>query len=107
MDDLAEITAIVKRRYETAEYGNAHLRVTSTLAAEMREQVLSARPRPVWRLAQLDDLLAIPIVVDDDQLPDGTRWALVDNTGEILLPSVLRGSRIDLHLPSSEAANPP
>jgi hypothetical protein len=103
MDDLAEITAIVRRRHETGDYGSAHLRVTSTLAAEMREQVPSATPRPAWWPAQLGGLLAIPVIVDDDHLPDGTRWALVNYTGEILLPDDLRGSRIDLHLPRSEA----
>lgn len=86
-DDLAELTEIVKRRYETGEYGHAHLKVTPTILDEMRRRTPPPDPdayiRRILYGGPLGDLMSIPVVVDDE-LPPGT-WRLVDNsTGETL-----------------------
>lgn len=77
-----EIKAIVKHRYETGAYGNAHFRMPSALWAEMRESA-PPRPAPLFGGPALDQLLAIPILVDED-LP-ARAWQLVDNTSKDVL----------------------
>ncbi len=82
-DRFAEITAIVKRRYETGDYGRAHFRMTTAFREAARTLPRPAPPRMPWDPQPLDALLSIPILVDDDM--DGDAWRLVDtNTEEIL-----------------------
>jgi hypothetical protein len=82
-DRFAEVTAIVKRRYETGEYGSAHFRMTSAFWDAARTVVPKPAPRMPWESSPLDPLLAIPIMVDDDL--GGDEWRLVDiYTDEIL-----------------------
>jgi hypothetical protein len=86
MSELTEINEIVKRRYETGAYGNAHFKMPRSLWDDLRASMPPAEPEPDWRRAignPLGDFLSIPIVVDDT-LPSGT-WRLVDSsTGEVL-----------------------
>lgn len=86
MGDLAEITAIVKRRYETGEYGNAHFKVTPSILAEMLKHAPAPDPGSYLRGflgGSLGNLMSIPVVVDEE-MPDGA-WRLVENgTGEDL-----------------------
>ena len=80
------MTAIVKRRYETGEYGNAHFKVSPDVLSKMREHAPAPQPGPLrgWLGGDLlGVLLAIPVVVDEE-LPAGT-WRLVENgTGRII-----------------------
>lgn len=85
MSGFAEIDALVKRRYLTGDYGNAHLKVTPRLWGRMRADIPSSGTGDTPRLGQqaLGDILGIPIVVDF-QLPPSA-WRLVDNsTGRVL-----------------------
>lgn len=86
MADLTGMTEIVRHRFETGEYGNAHFKMPRSLWDEMCAAAPPMAPEPAWRRAlssPLGDLLAIPVVVDDT-LPPGT-WRLVDSsTREIL-----------------------
>lgn len=77
------ITEIVRRRYTTGEYGGTHFRMPSALWAELRETVPPPGPEPLFGGPRLDQLLAIPIVVDDE-LPAGT-WRLVDTATKAVL----------------------
>lgn len=91
--DLPEqptMTDIVRRRFETGEFGRAHFTVTPA----MREHLLTLAPDPkpfaIPGTIGLTELLGIPLVVDES-LPDGT-WQLRDNsTGEVLFVGVDRG----------------
>jgi hypothetical protein len=76
------INAIVKRRWETGAYGNAHFRLPDDLYRELRES--SPPPKPSYlHGGPLGNLLSIPVVLDEE-LPPGV-WRLVDNsTKEIL-----------------------
>jgi hypothetical protein len=93
-----QITAIVKHRWETGDYGHAHFRVTTGVNATMRAQVppSASRPGDAWSppLGQLSDLMAIPVVIDDTL--EAGQWKLVDNSTS----EVLRVGQID----ESEAA---
>lgn len=87
MSDFSEINAIVKRRYETGEYGNAHFKVPVELLDEMRRHVKTSKPGsyPMPHLPgySIGDLMGIPVLVDED-LPEGM-WRLVDNsTGAVV-----------------------
>lgn len=80
-DKLAELTEIVKLRYETGAYGNTHLRIAPDVMVEMRKH---AAPQPMPDTLPngvLGDLMAIPIRIDEGMPAD--EWRLVDNsTGE-------------------------
>lgn len=75
-DRFAEVTAIVKRRYETGEYGSAHFRMTSTFWDAVRAVLPKPQRRMPWESSPLDPLLSIPVMVDDDMGDD--EWRLVD-----------------------------
>lgn len=76
---MTTIKEIVKRRYESGAYGNAHFR--------MRREDFDVLPRePIRREFRPDpvgDLLSIPVVTDE-RLPAG-QWRLIDNTTEDVL----------------------
>jgi hypothetical protein len=84
-----EITALVKRRYETGEYGSAHF----LLARDAWDQARSAatasvEPAPPWRPDPITSLLSIPVRVDED-LPPG-EWRLIENgTDKILFRGLI------------------
>jgi hypothetical protein len=73
---LAEITAIVRERYETGAYGDCHFRVGAEVLRLMRE--VPASPQREVLSGGLGSLLAIPIVPDDSLPDDG--WQLVQWT---------------------------
>jgi hypothetical protein len=85
------MTEIVKRRYETGEYGGTHFRMPSALWAALRESAPPPSPAPLFGAANLDALLGIPIVVDEE-LPAGT-WRLVDTVSKAVL---FEGSSVPL-----------
>jgi hypothetical protein len=82
MSDLTEINEIVKRRYLTGDYGNAHLKVALNVWTEMRATVPSSGPSDgqphLANPGRLGDILGIPVLVDH-QLPPAM-WRLVDNS---------------------------
>lgn len=82
MSDLSEINEIVKRRYFTGDYGNAHLKVALNVWIEMRATVPSSGSGDgqahLAILGRLGDILGIPVLVDH-QLPPAM-WRLVDNS---------------------------
>lgn len=84
MSSFDEITAIVKRRYETGAYGGAHFVMTSPFWGAVRGVIPKPEPaRMPWDTSRLDALLAIPIVLDDDLT--GDEWRLVDtHTKQVL-----------------------
>lgn len=88
--DWTELDNLVKHRYETGAYGNAHLALSTSAWTAMRARDLpKPKPKLPWE-PDLMQLLGIPMVVDDD-LPDD-EWRLVDNTTKQALRSgVLRG----------------
>jgi hypothetical protein len=93
-----EISAIVKRRYETGEYGNAHFKVTAPTLDEVRRQVPTPKPgtySPPRLLGySLGDLMGIPYFVDDGLPPD--EWRLIENgTGKILFRGTVGESAPD------------
>jgi hypothetical protein len=104
MSDLDEITAIVKRRYETGEYGDAHFRAPCALFDLWREQVPTPPPGtyapPRLPGYSLGDLMGIPVVVDDE-LPAGVAWRLVDSSGVVIREGA--GARPDLDDPADSA----
>lgn len=76
--DFSEINAIVKRRYETGEYGSAHFRVGRWVLDEMREHVSTPGTYPQGWLGgySIGDLMGIPVLVDESM---GLGWwQLVD-----------------------------
>lgn len=81
--DLTEINAIVKHRYQTGAYGNAHLKMPRPLWDDVCATAPTPKPEPAWWPGGLDALFGIPIVVDDT-LPPGM-WRLVDNTTREIL----------------------
>lgn len=75
---MTTIKDIVKRRYESGAYGNAHFRMRpEDFDAILRTIRREFRPDPVT------DLLSIPVVTDE-RLPAG-QWRLIDNTTEDVL----------------------
>lgn len=78
--DFSEINAIVKRRYETGEYGSAHFRVGRWVLDEMRQHVPTPAPGtyPHSRLPgySIGDLMGIPVLVDETM--ELGWWQLVD-----------------------------
>lgn len=84
-DDLEGVTAIVKHRYETGAYGNAHLAMSAATLTAFCALAPPAPPRmPTY--GSIGDLLAIPIRVDED-LPDGA-WRPIDNSsGDVIRSS--------------------
>ncbi len=77
---MSDLTEIVKQHYETGCYGAAHLRMQLPSFDEIKRAYRPPAPSPFDGLQQL---MSIPIVVDED-VPAG-EWRLVDNsTGETL-----------------------
>jgi len=70
---------IVRNRYETGAYGNAHLVMArATMLSQPRGE-----QQPSWLRNPLGDLLSIPVVVDDAMAVGA--WRLVDNgSGETI-----------------------
>lgn len=77
-DRLAEITAIVRERYETGAYGDCHLRVADDVLDAVRA-LTTHEAEPKWRMPDgMGQMLGIPLV-RDDTLPAGG-WQLVQWT---------------------------
>lgn len=93
-DRFAEITAIVKERYETGAYGTAHFKMPRLLFDAVRAAGPPPAPRVPWA-PNLDSLLAIPIVIDESLGPD--EWRLVDTLTKEVLAS--GGSVVGVPLP--------
>lgn len=76
---------LVKRRYETGDYGHAHL----ALRADQLSRYAHTDPRPLWDPDRtMDALMGVPIVVDDTVPPN--RWELRDNaTGNVVTAGVV------------------
>jgi hypothetical protein len=83
------INALVRERYETGAYGNAHLRMPQSLLDEFCDSLPRRTPAwEPWVPKPLGDLMGIPVVVDPT-LPDGV-WRLVDTgTDEVLHEGVI------------------
>jgi hypothetical protein len=86
------VSAIVKRRYETGEFGNVHFKVTPAILAEMKRSAPAPEPEthtPPWSPGYgIGALTGISVLVDEG-LPEGT-WRLVDNsTGAVVHEGVV------------------
>jgi len=68
---VTTMTEIVKRRYETGAYGGTHLRMPSALWAELKASAPPPSPAPLFGASLMAEMLAIPIVVDEE-VPAGT-----------------------------------
>lgn len=77
---MADLQTIVRQRYETGAYGNAHLRMHRTDWDHARATWPPTGPQPpIWSPEHaMKQLLSIPILLDDS-MPVG-HWQLVDNT---------------------------
>jgi hypothetical protein len=87
MPEPTTLTDIVRRRYETGEYGNAHFAMSSATVTAIREPTPKTEFKPPAYLGgRFGDLLSIPVRVDET-LPEGA-WRLVDNsTGDVIVES--------------------
>jgi hypothetical protein len=80
VEPTVSLDDIVRQRYETGAYGNAHIRMHRA----GWEHALATWPKPgppppIWSPEHaLTQLLSVPIVLDDS-MPLG-QWQLVDNT---------------------------
>jgi hypothetical protein len=84
--NAGRITEIVRHRYETGAYGNAHFAMSAATMAAIRESAPPPPKRFGATLGTLGDLLAIPVRIDE-ALPDGA-WRLVDNSsGDVIRSS--------------------
>ena len=75
---LAGIRRIVRERWENPQlHADVHFRINPADLDTIRSGSATAPPRQPWEPAPLGDLLAIPIVLDDE-VPAG-RWRLAVN----------------------------
>ena len=75
---LPGIRRIVRERWENPQlHADAHFRINPADLNTIRSGSTTAAPRQPWEPSPLGDLLAIPIVLDDE-VPSG-RWQLVAN----------------------------
>lgn len=89
------IGAILKRRWETGEFGNTHFRLPAADFDKIKASTPKpSEPRPDWAPeSAMQKLMGIPIVIDDSLPPNS--WKLV-NTQD---PSeVLAEGTVDEHL---------
>lgn len=87
--DLGELT---KRRYETGEYGHAHLALRRDDMDHLRDRLPREKPPSFdpTLAGSLGFLTGIPVVIDDD-LPE-LRWELRDNhTKRVITAGTLLG----------------
>jgi hypothetical protein len=85
MGGLDAITEIVKERYQTGAYGNAHFVMSRSVLEAAKAAGPPPAPRMPWEPRPLGDLLTIPVKVDDS-MPNGA-WRLVDNSTDEVLRS--------------------
>jgi hypothetical protein len=87
--DLTRITEIVRERYESGTYGNAHFKVARSVVDEMRQHVPTPKPGtygvPLFPGYSIGDLTGIPVLVDDALPTD--QWQLIDNSTGVVLAS--------------------
>jgi hypothetical protein len=88
-DPIDTMDSIVKRRYETGEYGGTHFLLARDAWDQIRATAPPVEPAPPWRPpTPMAGLLGIPIRLDDS-VPVN-EWQLVDNdTAEVLHRGVI------------------
>lgn len=77
---MTSLTDIARHRYQTGEYGNAHIQMCTQDWHNTRTARPAPTPPPAWspEYDPMAQLLSIPIVLDES-VPAG-RWRLVDNS---------------------------
>jgi hypothetical protein len=80
-DPLERMNQLVKERHDTGAYGDCHFAIARDVAWELRGAAVPL-DRPPLLTCQLGDLMAIPIVLDDEAAR-GT-WLLKRRDGEIV-----------------------